>query len=136
MPASWRREEDRVDYVVVERDGVNGERGAVGIEIGNPTPTVRRRFRRSLARRQMPTPTDADSDDESDFEEDLDHALKGITSTAQPFTIPSATPSSLPAVRQIHKQEIVSVTDQTSSLHQMALPQEKVPRLRKPLCHL
>jgi hypothetical protein len=113
MPASWRREEDRVDYVVVERDGVNGKREAVGIEIGDPTPTVPRRFRRSLTKRQKPTPTEVESDDESDFEEDLDHALKGITitSTPQAFTIPSAAPSGLPAVRHLIMHEIVSMTD-------------------------
>jgi hypothetical protein len=94
-----------VDYVVVERDGANGKRVAVGIEIGNPTPTLRRRFRRLLTKRQKPTSTEVDSDDESDFEEDLDHALKGITSTAQAFTIPSATPSGLPVVRHMKRRD-------------------------------
>lgn len=94
-----------MDYVVVERDGVNGERETVGLEIGNPTPTVRRRFRRSLAKRQKPTPTKSELDDDSDFEEDLDHALKGITPTARAFIIPSATPSDLPAVRYLNEHE-------------------------------
>jgi hypothetical protein len=98
MPSSWRRGGgDRVDYVVVERDGVNGEREAVGIEIGDPTSTVRRRFRRSLAKRQMPTPTrtEVDSDDDSDLEDELESLLP----TSRPFTIPSAAPTAAPAVR-------------------------------------
>ncbi|KAH3913202.1 hypothetical protein HBH56_113110 [Parastagonospora nodorum] len=96
MPVSWQpRGEDRVDYVVVERDGVDGQREAVGIEIGNPTPTVRRRFRRSLAKRQMPapTPTPTPMDDDSDDDSDLEDALESLMPSSRPFTIPSATPT-------------------------------------------
>lgn len=88
-----------MDYVVVERDGVDGQREAVGIEIGDPTPTVRRRFRRSLAKRQMPAPTPTPMDDDSDDDSDLEDALESLMPTSRPFTIPSATPTGLSAVR-------------------------------------
>jgi hypothetical protein len=84
------RRGDRVDYVVVERDGEDGGREAVGIEIGHSRPT-RSRVSRTRVRRQAPAPTEIESDDESDLEDLLEdiHA----TPTSRPFTIPSATPA-------------------------------------------
>jgi hypothetical protein len=85
------RRGDRVDYVVVERDSVDGGREAVGIEIGKSTPTRSRVSRRTRVRRQAPrpVPTDIESDDESDLEDLLEDIHS--TPTSRPFTIPSAT---------------------------------------------
>jgi hypothetical protein len=89
MPVS-RRRGDRVDYVVVERDAVDGGRQAVGIDMGNPTPTRSRVSRRTRVRRQAPIPTEIDSDAESDLEDLLEDVP---TPTSRAFTIPSATPA-------------------------------------------
>ncbi|KAF2826007.1 hypothetical protein CC86DRAFT_37930 [Ophiobolus disseminans] len=89
MPAPWRRgRQDRVDYVIVERDGVDGEIQSSGIEIEKPRPTIRRILRRSYTKRQMPAPTEIDYDSDDDDER--------TTSAVRPLTIPSATPSGPP----------------------------------------
>lgn len=78
MPAPWRRGVyDKVDYVVVERDGVENEIELVEDE---PTPTLNRLSR---ARRQEPSPTDGDYDSDSD---DDDYPEKP---TMTPMTTPS-----------------------------------------------
>ena len=98
MPAPWRHGvQDRVEYVVVERDGVHGEGQAAGVEIENPTPTLGRILQRSYTRRQMPISTDID--DDSDDEDE------STTTTRRLFTIPSATPSGPPAVRFLQKAQ-------------------------------
>jgi hypothetical protein len=96
MPASWRREnQDRVDYIIVERDGVNGEEQAAGFRKDKPTPTVARMSRRSRARRQL-----IDRGDDSDSEDEIEHVIEEVdlTLTNRPFTIPSATPVRLISV--------------------------------------
>jgi hypothetical protein len=114
MPASMRRGE-RVDYVVVERDGVDGGREAVGIEIGKSTSTKSRVSRRTRVRRQAPSPvpTDIESDDESDLEDLLEdiHA----TPTSRPFTIPSATP----AVRLMGHHAQVNIANLARLYHRL-----------------
>jgi hypothetical protein len=99
MPASWRREEDRVEFVVVERDGADGKPESVGIHLENPTPTTKRIFRRSHARRQTSPLAELDIDSDSDSEDEDDY--ESTTPSSRPFTIPSATPSGIPAVRTI-----------------------------------
>jgi hypothetical protein len=100
MPASWRREEDRVKFIVVERDGVDGERQSIGVQIEESTPTTRRIFRRAYAKR---TPEldidDIESDLESDSESEDEDDRKSNAPPSRPFTIPSATPTGIPAVR-------------------------------------
>jgi hypothetical protein len=133
MPAT-RRRGDRVDYVVVERDGVDGRREAVGINIGNPTPTRSRVSRRSRVRRQAPAPTDLDSDDESDLEDLLDDIH---TPTSRAFSIPSVTPSGTSAVRLMKILEAVNTTNAVSLYQrpQTVLLPTRVPVRRYwPLC--
>jgi hypothetical protein len=102
MPASWRREEDRVKFVVVERDGVVGERQSISIQIEEPTPTTKRILRRSYAKRQSSTPElDILSDIESDSESEDEDDYESIAPSSRPFTIPSATPTGIPAVRMV-----------------------------------
>jgi len=79
-----------VDYVVVERDGVEGVQAA-GFATETPTPTVGRIRRRSYTRRQMPAPTDVEYDSDDDDE--------STSSVVRSVTIPSATPSGPPPVR-------------------------------------
>lgn len=91
MPAPWRRGgQDRVEYVVVERDGLDGEGQAADFDIETPTPSMGHILRRSYTRRQMPSPTGVDYDSDDD-----DEPTK--TST-RPLAIPSAT-SGPPRVR-------------------------------------
>jgi hypothetical protein len=124
MAASMRRG-DRVDYVVVERDGVDGGREAVDIAIGKSTSTRSRVSRRTRVRRQAPSPapTDIESDDESDLEDLLEdiHA----TPTSRPFTIPSATP----AVRLMVNHRQVNTANSASPYQspQTALLPTRVP---------
>lgn len=100
MPASRRRGgEDRVKSVVVERDGLDGGREAIGIRIEPPTPIANRIFRRSHAKRQMPTPTEVEieSDDDSDYED-----FEGSAAPPKrPFTLTGSAPTATPAVRTI-----------------------------------
>ncbi|KAI4919618.1 hypothetical protein J4E90_001755 [Alternaria incomplexa] len=78
MPAPWRRGVyDKVDYVVVERDGVENEIELVEDE---PTPTLNRLSR---ARRQEPSPTDGDYDSDSDDDDYPENP------TMTPMTTPS-----------------------------------------------
>jgi hypothetical protein len=133
MPAT-RRRGDRVDYVVVERDGVDGRREAVGIDIGNPTPTRSRVSRRSRVGRRAPSTTELDSDDESDLEDLLDDVH---TPTSRVFSIPSATPSGTPAVRLIKNHEAVNTTNAVrlyQRLQTVLLPTRVPMRLHWPLC--
>jgi hypothetical protein len=93
MPAPWRRGVyDKVDYVVVERDGVQHERELV---VEEPTTTVNRQPR---AKRQEPSPTDADYDSDSDEDDYPENPTMTAMTTAS-LTIPSGTP----AVRNSHR---------------------------------
>jgi hypothetical protein len=100
MPASWRRGDgERVGYVVVERDGVDGGRQAINIGAEDPTPTTRRILRRSKTRRQMPASSTIDIESDDDDESDYEDSSAIPAPTTRPFTIPSATPIGTPAVR-------------------------------------
>jgi hypothetical protein len=89
MPAPWRRGVyDKVDFVVVERDGVENE---IELVTEEPTPTL---DRLSRERRQEPSPTDGDYDSDSDEDDYPENP------TMTPMTTPSLTmPSKTPAVR-------------------------------------
>jgi hypothetical protein len=85
MPAPWRRGVyEKVEYVVVERDGVQYERGLAGEE---PTATVN-------AKRDEPSPTDADYDSDSD-EDDYPEKPNMTAMTTASLTIPTGTPALL-----------------------------------------
>jgi hypothetical protein len=136
MSASWqRRGEDRVDYVVVERDGVDGQREAVGIEIGDPTPTVRRRFRRSLAKRQMPTPTPKPMNDDSDDDSDLEDALESLMPKSRPLTMPSPTPTGLPAVRLFRTVRLYTTNRSSNLSRQLDLTLDPLKLLQEKALH-
>lgn len=78
-----RRWNDKVEYVVVERDGATGSEQLDGFHV-TPTPTIDQILSRSYTKRQQPTSTD-DGDD-SDDDDDL-----GTTTTATPsFGTPPA----------------------------------------------
>lgn len=83
---------ERVEYVVVERDGKRDEVQFGGIQAEEPTATVDRILRRSYTRRQQPSPTDVDydTDDEDDF---LDPEQTRTTTTTPTLTIPSGPPA-------------------------------------------
>jgi hypothetical protein len=95
MPTPWRRGTyEKVEYVVVERDGARVE-----VKIGSeePTATINRMLRRSHARRQYPSPTDADYESDDDEDDNL------ASRTTMTTTIPTiAIPSGPPAVRRTH----------------------------------
>jgi hypothetical protein len=87
MPTPWRRGVyDKVDYVVVERDGVLHERELV---VEEPTATV---DRQSRIKRQEPSPTNGEYDSDSD-EDDYpeDPAMTAMTTPS--LMIPSGTPA-------------------------------------------
>lgn len=89
MPAPWRRGVyEKVEYVVVERDGVQNERGLAGEE---PTATVN-------AKRDEPSPTDADYDSDSD-EDDYPEKPNTTAMTTASLTIPTGTPAVRKACR-------------------------------------
>jgi hypothetical protein len=93
MPTPWRRGVyDKVEYVVVERDGVREEGETVSEE---PTATINRILRRSHVRRGYPSPTDVDY--ESDDNKDDDLASKATMTTTIPTIV---IPSGPPAVRK------------------------------------
>ncbi|KAF3053785.1 hypothetical protein E8E11_006504 [Didymella keratinophila] len=78
-----RRWNDKVEFVVVERDRVTGSGQLDGFN-ATPTPTIDQILSRSYTKRQQPTATDDgdDSDDDDDF---------GTTTTATPsFGTPPA----------------------------------------------
>jgi hypothetical protein len=94
MPAPRRRGvQERVDYVFVERDGLQVA-GEEAVDEPEPlTKTVNRAIRRSYTRRGMATPTgtDYDSDDDDDDEKP--------TTAKRPIVLSTATPSGPPSVR-------------------------------------
>ncbi|KAH7370971.1 hypothetical protein BKA66DRAFT_424818 [Pyrenochaeta sp. MPI-SDFR-AT-0127] len=92
MPAPRRRGGyDRVEYVVVERDGATNEDQLDDIEAEQPTATVKQLLRRSYARRQT-ADVDYDTDDEDDF---FTTETTGTTETSPTLTIPSGPPALL-----------------------------------------
>ncbi|KAF2031162.1 hypothetical protein EK21DRAFT_88299 [Setomelanomma holmii] len=116
MPAPWRRGgQDRVEYVVVER---NGEEQAAAVDVGDPTPSVDRILRRSYTRRQAPSPTPTDDDYESD-DDDYDGSTPPVriaaTATGAPtflITIPSKSNPTVTALADEDPTETVVVTIQ------------------------
>ncbi|KAH8725862.1 hypothetical protein GQ44DRAFT_726598 [Phaeosphaeriaceae sp. PMI808] len=100
----------RVDYVVVERDGADGQGQSSGIDMVDPVPEVDRILRRSYTRRQ-PDYDDDYSDSDDELEDLFDYLGSTTTTTTQrPFTIAtSATPT--PSAAR---------TTQPSALHEPA----------------
>jgi hypothetical protein len=93
MPTPWRRGVyDKVEYVVVARDGARDGEDTVSEE---PTATINRMLRKSHTKREHSSPMDADY--ESDGDEDDDLASKTTIAVMIP-TI--AIPSGPPAVRR------------------------------------
>jgi hypothetical protein len=89
-----------VDYVVVKRDGGNGNEQAAASGMERPTQTIRRTKRSTPVRQRSPDGVDeSDSDSDSDEEDEIVDALadEGLTLSNRPFTIPSATPVRLVA---------------------------------------
>lgn len=97
MPAPRRRGVyEKVEYVVVEREGASDDEGpSGGIELEEPTATVNRILRRSYTRRQEPVSTDADYDSD---DEDDDLPTSTISTAPTPTN-----PSGPPAVRRTPK---------------------------------
>ncbi|KAF1943756.1 hypothetical protein EJ02DRAFT_399755 [Clathrospora elynae] len=88
MPAQWRRGVyDKVEYIVVERDGVKDE-GQFGVE--QPTATVDRILRRSEARRQVPTPTNMAYESDSGSDDENHHPATRKAVTTPTLAMPSA----------------------------------------------
>lgn len=93
MPNSWRRGVyDRVEYVVVERNGVKEERQLGRPEVEAPTTTISQLLRGSYTKRQAPSPTEADddSDDDDDDNESQSMTFQSATTTASLNAAPSA----------------------------------------------
>jgi hypothetical protein len=96
MPATFRRrEQGRVEFVVVQRNDADDAGRSVGFEVENPTPTQGQIPRRANARRQTPSPTDVDSDSDDEDEDNED----GYIGNGRPAMTPSPSPTGLPAVR-------------------------------------
>jgi hypothetical protein len=68
IPPKPRRWDEKVEYVVVKRDGATGAGQQEGIS-ATPTPIIDQILSQSYTKRQQPTATDDgdDSDDEDDF---------------------------------------------------------------------
>ncbi|KAF2848162.1 hypothetical protein T440DRAFT_178240 [Plenodomus tracheiphilus IPT5] len=98
MPASWRRSvNEKVEYIVVDRDENKEEAQAQNVDVEDPMATVNRILKRSNTKRQVPEPTDVDSD--SDDEDDLPSSNSTTTMAASTSTPEATLPTGMPAFR-------------------------------------
>lgn len=93
MPVPWRRGiYDKVDYVVVERDGVEEVQRLGDPEVEATTTTTSEPLRASYARRQAPTSAAGDDidDDDDDHNHSLSMTLRTTSTTGAVSSAPSA----------------------------------------------
>jgi hypothetical protein len=96
MPTPWRRGVyDKVEFVVVEKDCVSDRGKTVSEE---PTATINRMLRRSHARREYPSPTDAGYDSDDDESGDLTSKASMSKATMTTMIPTIAFPSGPPVV--------------------------------------